>query len=409
MPWPIYLALKQLFPSGKRISLFFVMSVCGVMLGVMLLVIVESVMGGFGETYRKKIVDTSGHLQIKTNGVMYDADTVLNLLSRQPEIKGAAPFAGGVVMLQNGSHPAFPFVRGIDINLESTVISIDKFLVVGKIDDLDDDSVFLSSSLATSINARMGSTVDVYTPIMLEKLKSDEVLLPRELNVTGIYQTGWNDFDSNTMIVTLRLMQDLYNLSDAVHGISIRLHDGVDEFKFAETISLDLPEDYRAVTWMEMYQDFLWVLQLEKNLMFFLLIFIVLVAAFVIAIAQLLTVIRKTREIGLLSAIGARPIHLMACFCFQGFFIGVCGTILGIISAMTALHFRNGIIDWFAGITGSREALEKFYQFSELPVHYSMTDFLVISISALVLSTLAGLVPAWRASRLNPADALRNE
>lgn len=409
IPWYLYLALKQLFPSGRRVSFFFLISVCGVMLGVMILVIVQSVMGGFGMTYREKIVATNGHIRIETGEVIFSYSELLNSITANPAVQAAAPYAQGVIMLQHDNRPAFPILRGIDIELEPEVIPINEFIIIGGLDGLDDDSVLLSNALAASIGATLGSEVEIYTPLMLEKIKQDEILLPRELSVAGIYETGWNDFDSNTMVGTLRLMQELYNLRGGIHGITVRLKPGYDEERVAREMSSQFPPPNRVLTWLDMYEDLLWILRLEKNMMFFLLIFIVIVAAFVIAIAQLLTVLRKTREIGLLAALGGKPRQLMACFCFQGFFIGVLGTALGILVALVALYFRNDIIYGFSKLTGSEEVLLRFYQFARLPVHYTSGDFIVISVSALLLTTLAGLIPAWRAARMKPAEALRSE
>ena len=409
IPWYLYLALKQLFPSGRRVSFFFLISVCGVMLGVMILVIVQSVMGGFGMTYREKIVATNGHLRIETGEVIYGYSELLNSITANPAVRAAAPYAQGVIMLQHDNRPAFPILRGIDIELEPEVIPINEFIIIGGLDGLDDDSVLLSNALAASIGATLGSEIEIYTPLMLEKIKQDEILLPRELSVAGIYETGWNDFDSNTMVGTLRLMQELYNLRGGILGITVRLKPGYDEEQVAREMSSQFPPPNRVLTWLDMYEDLLWILRLEKNMMFFLLIFIVIVAAFVIAIAQLLTVLRKTREIGLLAALGGKPRQLMACFCFQGFFIGVLGTALGILVALVALYFRNDIIYGFSKLTGSEEVLLRFYQFARLPVHYTSGDFIVISVSALFLTTLAGLIPAWRAARMKPAEALRSE
>lgn len=409
MPWYLYIALKQLFPSGRRVSFIFLLSVCGVMLGVMIMVIVQSVMGGFGEIYRDVIVKTNGHIRIQSGKVMYDSQAIIDYLERQPEVEAAEPYAQGPVMLQHGNRPAFPYLRGFDVTRPAQVVPIGDFLVAGNLDDLDDESILLSSSLASQVGAGMGSTVEVYTPLMLERLEHDEMLLPRELLVVGLYETGWVHFDSNTMVCTLRLMQELYGLEGGVHGVAISLKETVDEFAFAKHIREELSPPNRVYTWMDLFEDYLWVLKLEKNMMFFLLFFIVLVAAFVIANAQLMTVIRKTHEIGLLGALGATPRQLVACYCFQGFFIGLIGTLLGIGAGLVALYFRNDVIHAFARLTDSHEVLLKFYQFANLPAHYATGDFIAITLCALVLTTLAGLVPAWRAARLNPAEALRYE
>lgn len=144
-------------------------------------------------------------------------------------------------------------------------------------------------------------------------------------------------------------------------------------------------------------------------MIFFLLTFIIVVAAFSVASSLLIAVVRKTREIGLLGALGGRPRQVAACFCFQGFFIGLAGTALGLALGFTFLHFRNDMVRLFTELTGSEQVLTRFYQFSQLPAHTAQSDVALIVACAVVISTLAGLLPAWRAARLNPVEALRSE
>lgn len=384
----------------------------GVTLGVLILVIVQSVMGGFGVMHREKMVLTSGHIDVRAGGaVLHNPDYLLELIRQHDEVQASVPYAQGIVMLAHNQRPAFPYIFGIDLSQKEQVVPFDKLLVRGRMRDMDDDSVLLSYSLARDIGAGIGSVVEVYTPVMIERLKQDEVLLPRELRVAGIYETGWAPFDSTTMIGTLRLMQDIYSLDGGFHGISIRLKEDNDDlvFDLTEQLNAELPRQVHASTWRDLNKDFLWILQLEKNMMLFVLLFIVLAAAFAIMAAQTLTVFWKTREIGLLGAMGARPTHLGAIYCVQGFIIGLIGTGLGMSLAVLALDFRKPIIETLARITSSKGALVQFYQFTELPVHYSTDDFLVIGISTLVLATLAGLIPALIAAFKKPADALRSE
>jgi lipoprotein-releasing system permease protein len=413
MPWFIQLALRQLFPAGKkRPSFFFLVSVLGVTLGVMILVIVESVMGGFDHEHRSKMVLTSGHVDIRAEGsIIRDREALLKTVRANKEVAAAVPYAQGLVMLTCNDHPAFPYIMGIDFSVQPQVVPFSDLLIGGSLADMDDDAVLLSSRLAESIGAEVGSDVDVYTPLMIEKLKSDEVMLPRRLRVAGIYETGWTPFDTNTMVGTLHLMQDLYDMGKGIHGVSIRLKSDNDDqaVALAERLNKTLPRGQTAETWMEANRDFLWVLALEKNLMLFLLLFIILVAAFAISVAQLLTVLRKTREIGILEAMGARPSQLAALYCFQGFFIGLAGTVLGCVFAVTALHYRDPMVNFLASLTHSRAALEQFYQFTHLPVFYDPKDFVVIGVSTLVISTAAGLIPALRAAYMKPAEALRSE
>lgn len=410
MPWYLYLALKQLFPSGRRIAFFTVAAIGGVMLGVAVLIIVLSVMNGFGDEIRRKILETNGDVDVRPEaGIMYDQDAVMAKIRKMPEVTAVAPYAEGVVMLQAGNRPSFPFIRGFDIEHDQKVVSLGKFLVVGKVDDLDDDSVFVSSELAASMGIRVGQKVDVYSPLLLERLKKEEILLPRELRVAGIFETGWNQIDSNTLICSLRLMQDLYGLQSGVHGVSVRLKPGSDADEFAAKLNAMFGGTDRAVSWLESNRDFLFVIQLEKNMMMFIMLFIILVASFAIASSLLTAVVRKTKEIGLLGALGGKPRQVAACFCFQGFFIGVAGTALGIGLAVLALAFRNEVMHTFARLTHSEAALLRFYQFANLPCSYSPHDFAVVTASSIGIATLAGLLPAWRAARLRSVEALRSE
>ena len=226
MPWYIYHALKQLFPSGRFFSFFSLMSIVGVMLGVCVLVIVQSVMNGFGEGIRSRLVETQGDIRIRSDEVVYDWEEQAELLLSEDYVIGVAPFAEGVVMLQHGNRPQFPMIRGIDPIAEQGVIPLQKFLTFGNLDEFDDDGVFLGEGLARTLKAGPGSVVEVFTPLMLERLKQDEVLLPREFTVIGLFRTGSPQVDGNTMISTLRVMQELYGLEDGVHGLVLEVAPG---------------------------------------------------------------------------------------------------------------------------------------------------------------------------------------
>ena len=208
---------------------------------------------------------------------------------------------------------------------------------------------------------------------------------------------------------TLRLAQDLYGLGTAVHGIDVRLTPGVNEDDAVARINQVLPESIRAFSWEDSFSDFLWVLNLERSMIFFLLLFIVIVAAFSVTSSLLISVVRKTREIGLLGALGARPVHVAMCFCAQGLFIGVLGTASGLAAGFFALSIRNNVVLWVARVTQRQEVLRRFYQFSELPSHTSGSTVALIIVLTIVISTLAGMIPAWRAARLKPVEALRSE
>ena len=161
MPWYLYLALKQLFPTGKKFPFFTAISVLGVALGVALLVISTSVMGGFGYEIRRMIVDTQGEVQVRGEGLIADAAGLQARLATVPGVVATTPFAEGVVQIKFENKAVIPAMQGIDINRVSLVVPLERFIRVGRLDDLDDDSIILSSKLALSLGARIGSRVEI--------------------------------------------------------------------------------------------------------------------------------------------------------------------------------------------------------------------------------------------------------
>lgn len=410
LPWYMYLALRQLRPAGRRSgSVFFYLSVLGVALGVAVLVVVQSVMGGFGEVHRERIVDITGHLEITEGGYPFGrAFELSEELAGQEAVLGAMPYARGFVMARRGQVPVFPAVYGLAY-AEDPVFAVDEYLEQGAFGDLYDDTVLVSRRLAEQLGVGIGSEVEIYSPVMIERLQGNEVVLPVVLEVAGIYNIDWNQEFIPGLVTTLRTMQELYDLGDAVHGIAVRLSEEADEFAVATAFREQLPTRKRVLTWREKWADFLWVLDLEKTLMLFLNLFIVGVAVFAIAIAQLLTVVRKTREIGLLAVLGGRRGQVLRLYCFQGFFIGVMGALAGTGLALLAISFRDPIIAGLSELSGTRETLVQYYYFANLPVKVEAMEVAGIALLATGLATLASLVPAWRAARLRPAETLRVE
>jgi lipoprotein-releasing system permease protein len=409
MPWYLYLALKQLFPTGRRFPFFTAISVLGVALGVVVLVVVQSVMSGFGYEIRRMIVQTEGEIQIKAHTYIQDYRATVKKVETVPGVAAATPYAAGMLLVRYQGKFAPPMMRGVDIQSVSRVVPLENYVRIGSFDDLDDDSVILSAGLAQTLGASVGSTVDIYSPLILERMNRDEFILPKSAKVVGILEIGHQQLDSSTVYCTLRTAQELYGLGNMVHGINVRLKPGFSEDDVVTAINGVLPPDIRAYSWIDTFSDFLWVLNLEKGMMFFLLLIIVIVAAFSVMSSLLISVVRKTREIGLLGALGGKSRHVAACFCAQGLFIGVCGTIVGLVGGFGLLAVRNDIVHAIARALQREEDLRRFYQFSDLPAHTTPGDVIKIVVFTIIISTLAGLLPAWRAAKLKPVEALRSE
>ncbi len=411
MPWFLYLAFKQLFPSGRRFPFFTFMSGLGVAVGVALLVVATSIMGGFGHGIRAMIVDTQGEIQIAGPAVIQDAPALMARVEKMPGVAGVTPFARGIVLLLHENKPDYPAIIGVDLDRVGKVIPLDRYMLQGRLEDLDDDSVILSATLAAKLGVRVGAEVQIVSPLIIEKLSNDEVMLPRNFRVAGIFQIGHQHLDRALVIAPLRLMQELYGLGRTVHGLNVRLKPGVDEYATAAEMNRTIfaVGPVRAWTWFESEADFQSIVRFEKYMIFFLLTFIVVVAALSIMSSLLISVVRKTREIGLLGALGGSSRDVALCFCAQGLLLGITGTLAGLGLAWAVLTYRNEIVQVLARLTVGPEVFQQFYGFVNLPSHTSTNDLVVIIVGSILASTLAGLVPAWRAAKLKPVEALRSE
>lgn len=414
MPWYLYLAFRQLFPKGRWFPFFTIMSALGVAVGVALLVVATSIMGGFGYEIRRMIIDTQGEIQIHSDGQSIAAPgELISLIEKQPGVQAVSPYATGLSQLTFNNKPVTPTFMGVDLQRIGGVVPFARYMVHGSFTDLDDDSVIVSVILANSLGVRVGDQVEVVSPYAVQKLLEgggSDIYLPRSLRVVGIYEIGHPQLDGNTVIVSLRLMQELYGLGESVHGFSVRLKPGTDEFVAAAALNQVLPRGRaRAYTWFQSNAAFQSIIRFEKNMVFFLLTFIVIVAALSIMSSLTIAVVRKTREIGLLGALGGRRRDVALCFCAQGFFLGLVGTGAGLLIAWSVISWREEIVTTLARLTVSEEVFQQFYGFIHLPSHTSNTDLVVIVIGSVLSATLAGLLPSLRAARLKPVEALRSE
>ena len=412
MKWWLYIALKQLFPTGKVVSFFAAVSLLGVALGVLGLFGTQSVMNGFHSEISLKLRDTTGDVLVREYGrPMRSLEALRERLKSMPEVESVEFVAQGPVMMVVNNVPVFPMLRSYDTISGECALPIreKKFVRMGSIDDLDDDSIILGQRLAASVGAGVGDKVDVFSPTMLDKIKRDEVPMAVSLDVVGLLATDYSQVDSNIALVSLRRMRDLYNLGDGSQSIAIRLKESAKDSAEAfakKLVDEDIvPRSYYVTTWLGANEAFLRVIKMEKVMMSLIIFLIILVASFSICISLYTSVLRKTREIGLSAAMGARPLQIAATYCFQGFAIGLFGSILGLLLTFLLLHFRAPIAEFIVG----REALIEFYHFARLPVKYELKDALWACGFSIVLCTLAGFLPAIRAARLKASEAMRNE
>jgi lipoprotein-releasing system permease protein len=428
VPFSLFLALRFLKPKRTFVSVITVVSVLGVTLGIAVLILVIAVMTGFDQELRSKVLGFDPHISVTDGGVpVANWRPLQPLLAAQPGVTSAAPFVQGPVLLSNtqGMVRAAQ-IRGIDPVSEGNSEGLHKSLVAGKF-DLSGDSTLLGVNLAEALSLQVGDKITVYpardfAPVLdalseaegsdnpkasLQKIRS--LVLPSELTVTGIFSSGRFQYDSNILLVPLHIGQELYSLADSVHGVSAWMTEPYAAPGLAQSLAKSLPGGLRVTTWIDENSEIFDAIRLERNTMFFLLLFIVIVAAFSIMNTLITVTVMKTREIGLMKALGATRHQIVWVFLTQGMVVGIFGNLIGLGLGLSILHWRNEFKDWLAARMGIEIFPPGIYQFSQIPAVVVPRDVAIICISAFFICSLAALFPALVAARLDPVKALRHD
>lgn len=406
VPFSVFLALKYMRPKRTFISIVTVLSVLGVVLGVALLVIVLSVMNGFDDVWREKILGFNAHITLRAPEPIEESGVSYERIESTPGVRGAAPFIEGLIFLTHDGEVRSPYLRGIRPEREDRVSRVREHLVEGEF-SVADGEILLGVGLARRLGVGVGDTVSAFSP---QSFASKDVLrLPEDLRVTGLFDLGMHDFDIGYVLCSIETAQDLFGMVSGVHGLQVMTEDPTRAALVARNLRDRVPRFYSVTTWMEQNRQLFTALRVEKNMMFFLLIFITIVAAFGITNTLITVTVQKTREVGLLKALGFSSAQIMGVFIWQGWIAGILGTLGGTGLGLLALRYRNALM----GVLSRRLGLDllppELYELSQLPSATSRTDLLLIAGTVMLICTLAGLIPAYRAARLDPAQALRYE
>jgi lipoprotein-releasing system permease protein len=429
LPAPLFLAARYLKPKRTFLAVITLISVLGVTLGITVLILVMSVMTGFERELQRKVIGFDAHLLLTNNGLIDQWHDLVGKAEGARGVVAAAPFVQGPVIVEFNHQRLAPKIRGIDPKLEQRVSDLSKFIISGKL-DLSGDSTVIGSELARALGVRVGDVITVYSPgnlgqvlEQLDRMKGRggkgskegdieslrQLVLPTQLTVTGIFESGRYLYDSEFLLVPLHIGQELYGLGGSVHGMSVRTVDPDRAGEIREELRKRLPEELSCATWMDMNRQLFDAIAMERHVMFFLLMFIILVAAFGIMNTLITVTVQKTREIGVLKALGARTWQVISVFLLQGMVVGVIGVACGLALGMTLIRWRNEVSQWLASALGVEIFPRSVYQFNEIPAEIVPTDVALICLSAFLICSLAALVPAWIASRLDPVKALRCE
>ena len=417
LPFELLLAVRYLRPKRTFVSVITLISVLGVTLGVAVLIIVISVMSGFDHDLRDKILGFNPQLRImKRAGTLHDYQAVMRLVSSNSMVRAVAPYVLGRVMVetqpQNGqSQFDAPVLRGLDPELETNITTIASNIVDGKF-DVSGRGLLIGSEFAHNMSLQVGDRISVYSPQELQKMRRSqgkETVLPDEFEVRGIFDVGYFEYDAQVIMSSLEEAQDLYVLDSSVHGLMVELHDPYRATAVANQLAAKLGPAFQVTTWMQENASLLGALVVEKNVMFYLLFFIMIVAALCILSALITFVVQKTREIGMLKALGATDLQVSGLFLSQSGFVGAVGVVAGFCLGRILLAYRNEFLAFMNHLTGFELFPAAIYGFNKLPALIVPGDILIICGSALLICLLGGLIPAWRAGRLRPVEALRYE
>ncbi len=405
MPWFLHLALRQLFPPGKRFPAFATVSILGVGLGVASLLIVQTVMNGFGEEHRLRIRESFGDCQVIGAAPIERPEALAKQLAASPEVASASLYAEGPSLARNGDFSGIAQVRGIDPTDPGQPAR--KYVVGGSFDDLDDGRIILGYGLARALRVRVGDRIEIWSPAMAERAEKGKAPLPAEFEVCAVIVTGFTEVDNAAALIPLRRFREIWNLGPRAHGLTLRLKDPSVAEATAGRLAVGHPE-LRFRPWQDIKKDFLAAIRFEKTMLFFLMFIITLVASFSIGSTLFSAVIRRSREVGVLASLGAARWQIVALFGLQGLLIGALGTLLGFGLTWTILAFRDGILGMINRLFGGGDMVANIYLFSKVPLHYDASDFVIASAFTLLTTAIAGLVPALWAAGRKPSEAMRD-
>jgi lipoprotein-releasing system permease protein len=425
MSFELFISLRYLRAKRKQIfvSIITFISIAGIFLGVAALIIVLAVMNGFETDLRNKILGINSHIVLmKHTGAMRDYQKVMNEISDVEGVVASTPFIYSQAMLKNGGHTSGVILRGMLIDSAFKVINLGK-MQEGDINSLsgkyrhglplsEDTSMLPGIVLGKELAKNMGvflfepvsiiSPMGVSTPMgMIPKMK--------KFIVVGIFDSGFYEYDSTLAYISLKDCQEFLSLGEEVTGLEIKVDDIYKANVIAKSIERKLGFPFWARHWMEMNKNLFAALKLEKRVMFIILSLIVLVAAFNIICTLIMIVMEKNKDIAILKSMGATSKSIMKIFIYQGLTIGAIGTLLGCIGGLAVALNLEKVSVFVENLFGFKILPGDVYYLSQLPSQVNYSDVLIIIVGTMLICFLSTIYPSRRASKLDPAEALRYE
>lgn len=412
-PLPVYIGLRYTRARRRNhfISFISTISMLGIALGVTALITVLSVMNGFEKELRERILGVVSHLTVRgADGPLRDWDALASELRERPGVVGAAPFVSAEGMISNGPRVAGAMLRGVLPAVEGEVSELPRKMRVGRLDDLEpgEFGIVLGRELARALGVAPGDRVVVITP---QASVTPAGFLPRlkRFTVVGIFEIGMFEYDSALALIHIEDAATLFRMDDGVSGVQLKLADLFQAPRFGAELSEAMPLDYRVTDWTRQHANFFRAVQMEKTVMFVILTLIVAVAAFNLVSTLVMLVTDKQADIAILRTLGLSPASVMGVFMVQGGLVGLVGTLLGLVGGVALAQNVETVVPAIEQLFGVRFLAPDVYYISDLPSDMRWGDVGMVSVIAFALCLLATLYPAWNASRVQPAEALRYE
>ncbi|MBI5429040.1 MAG: lipoprotein-releasing ABC transporter permease subunit [Nitrosomonadales bacterium] len=412
-PYELFIGLR--YTRAKRrnhfISFISLISMLGMALGVMALIVVLSVMNGFQKEIRARMLGASPHLEVVAEGGrMSGWQAVMSQAAQHPQVAAAAPYVSGQGMLSFGQSVQGVMVRGIDPARETAITELANKIKAGSLDALrsGDFAIVLGSDLARTLGVRLNDKIMLIAP---QGQITPAGMMPRlkQFRVAGIFEIGMAPYDNSLALINIVDAQKLFQLGDAVTGISAKLRDIDLAPVVAAELQSRLPDELYANDWTHQNSNYFRAVQMEKKMMFIILSLIVAVAAFNIVSTLVMAVTDKQADIAILRTLGASPRSIMKIFIVQGVVIGVIGTLLGSISGIALALNLDVVVPFIEHLFGVQFLAKDVYYISELPSDLRYPEVMMVSGLSFLISLLATLYPSYRASKTQPAEALRYE
>ncbi|MBL8475010.1 MAG: lipoprotein-releasing ABC transporter permease subunit [Methyloversatilis sp.] len=414
MNYEILLGLRYVRAKRRNgfISFISLISTLGLALGIAALITVLSVMNGFQKELRTRILGVASHVQITGyDNELTDWQQVADRALQNTDVKAAAPYVSEQAMLSFDQTVRGAMVRGVLPAAEDGVADFSQHMRAGNLADLQPGGfgVVLGIELARALRVQVGEKVTLIAP---QGLVTPAAVLPRlkQFTVVGVFEAGHFEYDASLALIHMQDAQTLYRMEDRVSGVRLKLGDLFDAPRVARDLHAQMSGDGLLVgDWTRQHANFFRAIAIEKNMMFIILMLIVAVAAFNIVSMLIMVVTDKQADIAILRTLGASPASMMAVFIVQGAIIGGGGLLLGVAGGVALASNLDVVVPAIEAIAGVSLWSAEVYFIPELPSEILWSDVLTVTVIGGLLTLAATLYPSWRASRVQPAEALRYE